>query len=70
MIESGMPPMAAIQSATLAAADLLGEQENLGSLEVGKYADVIAVPGNPLEDVSLFGKVHFVMKGGVVYKNE
>ena len=70
MIESGMPPMVAIQSATLAAADLLGEQENLGSLDAGKYADVIAVPGNPLEDVSLFGKVHFVMKGGVVFKNE
>jgi imidazolonepropionase-like amidohydrolase len=70
MIEAGMPPMAAIQSATVAAADLLGRSADLGSVSVGKYADIIAVPGDPLSDPAQFGAVHFVMKGGVVYKNE
>jgi imidazolonepropionase-like amidohydrolase len=69
MIEAGMPPMEAIRSATLAAADLLGQSEKLGAISPGKYADIIAVPGNPLEDTHLFGQVSFVMKGGVVYKN-
>jgi len=68
MIEAGMPPMEAIRSATLAAADLLGQSEKLGAISPGKYADIIAVPGNPLEDTHLFGQVSFVMKGGVVYK--
>ncbi|MDH3643828.1 MAG: amidohydrolase family protein [Gammaproteobacteria bacterium] len=70
MIEAGMPPMEAIQSATVSAAELLGEAKRLGSIEPGKLADIIAVPGDPTEDVNLFGKVHFVMKGGVVYKHE
>ena len=54
MIEAGMPPMAAIQSATVAAADLLGRSADLGSISVGKYADIIAVPGDPLSDPAQF----------------
>jgi imidazolonepropionase-like amidohydrolase len=70
MIEAGMPPMAAIVSATVSAADLLGEADDLGSIEPGKLADIIAVPGDPLTDPAEFGRVHFVMKGGQVFKNE
>ena len=70
MIESGMPPMEAIQSATVVAADLLRQADVLGSISAGKHADIIAVPGDPLTDVTQFSKVHFVMKGGVVYKAE
>jgi imidazolonepropionase-like amidohydrolase len=68
MIEAGMKPMDAIKSATINAADLLGEKDKLGSIEVGKLADVIAVDGDPLIDSKVFGKVVFVMKDGVVYK--
>ncbi len=68
MIEAGMPAIAAIRSATYAAADLLGQLDNLGTLESGKYADVVAVDRNPLEDISALQDVSFVMKGGVVYK--
>ena len=69
MVEAGMPPMKAIQSATLEAAKLLGEQHNLGSLIRGKTADIIAVSGNPLEDISILEEVDFVMKEGEVYKS-
>ena len=68
MVEGGMPAMEAIVSATRSAAVLLNEWENLGSIEPGKYADIIAVPGDPREDVEEFGRVHFVMKGGEVFK--
>ncbi len=68
MIEAGMKPMDAIKSATINAADLLGEKEKLGSIEVGKLADVVAVDGDPLTDPKVFGKVVFVMKDGIVYK--
>lgn len=68
MIEAGMPAMAAIVSATVSAADLLGESADLGSIEAGKFADIIAVPGDPLTDPAQFGRVNFVMKGGRVYK--
>jgi imidazolonepropionase-like amidohydrolase len=64
----GMTPLAAIQSATLNAADLMGWSDRVGSLDAGKWADVIAVDGNPLEDVKLLQDVKFVMKAGVVYK--
>jgi imidazolonepropionase-like amidohydrolase len=70
MIEAGMPAMEAIVSATVSAADLLGESEDLGSIAPGKLADIIAVPGDPLTDPAEFGRVHFVMKGGQVYKLE
>ena len=70
MTEAGMPAMAVIQSATMAGADLLGVADMLGSIEAGKLADIIAVDGNPLEDISSMGRVKFVMKDGVVYKQE
>ena len=68
MVEAGMPATEAIVSATRSAAVLLNQWENLGSIEPGKYADIIAVPGDPREDVEEFGRVHFVMKGGVVFR--
>jgi imidazolonepropionase-like amidohydrolase len=68
MVEAGMPPMEAIQSATRVAAELLRIQEDLGTLEVGKIADLVAVLGNPLEDITVLEEVVFVMKEGVVYK--
>jgi imidazolonepropionase-like amidohydrolase len=63
-----MAPLAAIQSATVNAADLMGWTDRTGSLDAGKWADVIAVEGNPLADVKLLQDVKFVMKAGVVYK--
>jgi len=68
MVKYGMTPMQAIQSATSAAADLLGRASELGSIKAGKYADVIAVSGDLLSDVSLLEHVRFVMKDGRVYK--
>ena len=66
----GMTALAALQTATLNAADLMGWSDRAGSLEPGKWADVIAVKGDPLADVRLLQHVSFVMKSGVVYKNE
>ncbi|MFI5134135.1 MAG: amidohydrolase family protein [Chitinophagales bacterium] len=68
MIEAGMTPMDAIKAATISAAELLGVKNQLGSIEAGKIADVVAVDGDPLKDPQVFGKVIFVMKDGVVYK--
>ncbi len=68
MVGAGMPPLAAIQSATRNAAELLGESANLGGLASGKYADLVAVEGDPLEDITRMQSMAFVMKGGVVYK--
>jgi imidazolonepropionase-like amidohydrolase len=68
MVRYGMTPMQAIQSATSVAAALLDQQENLGSIEPGRYADVVAVAGDPLADVTELERVHFVMKGGEVVK--
>ena len=70
MVEAGMPPMEAIVSATKNAADLLGKSDHLGSISVGKYADVIAVRGNPIEDITLLEHIGFVMKDGIIYKTE
>lgn len=67
MTEAGMPPMDAIISATINAAELLGLSHELGTLEKGKHADLIAVDGNPLDDIRVLLDVPFVMKGGVVY---
>ena len=64
----GMSPLAAIQTATLNAADLMGWTDKTGSLDVGKWADVIAVQGDPLQDVKLLQNVAFVMKAGKIYK--
>ncbi len=68
MVRYGMTPMQAIQSATSVAAALLDQQDNMGALEPGKYADVIAVAGDPLADISELERVTFVMKGGSVVK--
>jgi imidazolonepropionase-like amidohydrolase len=70
MIDAGMPAMEAIKAATLNAADLLGMKDQLGSIEAGKLADIVAVDGDPLKDPAVFGKVVFVMKDGVVYKGD
>jgi len=67
MVGAGMPPMFVIQAATVNAAALL-RQKDLGSISAGKIADVVAVPGNPIDDISLMKRVSFVMKQGVVYK--
>jgi imidazolonepropionase-like amidohydrolase len=68
MTEAGIPPMYAIQAATTHAAALLKHSDDFGSITAGKYADVVAVPGNPLDDIALMKKVDFVMKAGTVYK--
>jgi imidazolonepropionase-like amidohydrolase len=70
MTEAGMPILEAIKSATVSASELLGVTDQLGSIEKGKLADIIAVDGDPTKDVQSMGKVKFVMKNGVVYKNE
>ena len=67
--EYGMTPLHSLQTATLNAADLMGWTDRAGSLDAGKWADVIAVPGDPLKDITLLQYVPFVMKGGVIYKN-
>lgn len=69
MTEAGMPPMEAIKAATIHAAELIGVDNQLGSIEPGKIADIVAVDGDPLTDSQAFGKVAFVMKEGVVFKN-
>ncbi len=68
MVRYGATPMQAIQSATLWAADLIGKADQIGSIAPGKYADIIAVSGDPLADVTVLERVTFVMKDGVVYK--
>lgn len=70
MVEAGMPAMEAIRCATVHAADLIGISDEVGSIEKGKLADIIAVDGDPIKDISVMGKMKFVMKNGVVYKNE
>jgi len=68
MVEAGMKPADALLSATVNSASLLGISDILGTLEEGKLADIVAVQGNPLDDISLMERVSFVMKDGVVYK--
>jgi imidazolonepropionase-like amidohydrolase len=70
MVRYGMTPMQAIRAATTSAADLIGRSNEFGSIKPGKYADVIAVAGDPLKDVSALENVQFVMKDGVVYKQQ
>ena len=69
MVEGGMLPMDAVKSATMVSAELLGIQDKLGSIETNKIADIIAVEGNPIDDISFLQKVIFVMKEGKVYRS-
>lgn len=69
MVEAGMLPIEAIRSATLTSAKLLGVDDNLGSIKEGKLADIVAVDGNPLEDIKAMQNISFVMKDGRVYKS-
>jgi imidazolonepropionase-like amidohydrolase len=70
MVQAGMPPLFAIQAATVHASELLKHDKDLGSVTAGKFADVVAVAGNPLDNISLLKQVNFVMKEGVVYKRD
>ena len=70
MVEAGMPAAFTLQTATTHAAQLLKHEKDFGSVSVGKYADIIAVQGDPLADITLMQKVGVVMKAGVVYKRD
>ena len=70
MVEAGMPAMEAIRSATMATAELLGIEDRLGRLEQGKVADVVAVRGDPIADISAMHDVRFVMKEGRIYRQD
>ena len=69
-VNYGMTPMQAIRTGTAVAAELLGWSDKMGTVEPGKWADLVAVSGDPLKDITELQRVKFVMKGGVVYKNE
>jgi len=69
MVKAGMPEIEVIKSATVNSADLLDMSADIGTIEAGKYADIIAVDGSPLDDISELLDVGFVMKGGKVYKD-
>ena len=69
MVKYGMTPAQALGAATVSASELLGMEEKIGTIEPGKFADIIAVPGNPLADVSVLEHVQMVMKGGKIFKN-
>lgn len=68
MVKWGMTPAQAIRAATASAAELLDMQDKIGTIEAGKFADIVAVPGDPVKDISVLEQVNFVMKGGVIYK--
>jgi len=70
MVDLGMKPIDALRSAAQADADLLGLQDKIGALDTGKLADIVAVPGNPAENIRQTEKVFFVMKEGVIYRND
>lgn len=70
MVEAGMPAHEAIRAATYYAADLLGQSSELGTIEAGKLADIVAVDGDPLNDISVLADVHFVMRDGQVFKQQ
>jgi imidazolonepropionase-like amidohydrolase len=70
MVKLGLTPLQSIQAATINAADLLGWSDRIGAVEPGKWADLIAVDGDPLQDVTALEHVKFVMKGGEVIKSD
>ncbi|HZZ75234.1 MAG TPA: amidohydrolase family protein, partial [Puia sp.] len=70
MNQAGMPPLEILRSATWSASELIGISDKTGSIEKGKWADIVAVEGDPVKDLEVMGKMKFVMKEGVVYKNE
>lgn len=70
MTKLGLMPIEAIRTATIGAAELMGWQDKVGSIEPGKYADIIAVQGDPLSDINVLEHVGFVMKGADVIKND
>ena len=70
MVKGGMSEMEAIRSATVVASELLGIDDKLGTIESGKIADIIAVTGNPVKDITSLQSVVFVMKEGIIYKSE
>jgi imidazolonepropionase-like amidohydrolase len=70
MVNNGASPALALRAATSADAELLGIADKLGSLETGKLADVVAVPGDPFANIAVMRKVLFVMKEGKVYRND
>jgi len=69
-VDMGMSPMAAIKTATSSAAELIGWEKKVGAVESGRYADLVAVRGDPLKDITELERVAWVMKGGKVYKDE
>ena len=69
MVEAGMPALEAIKSATIVPAKFLDVDDRLGTVQVGKLADLVAVPGDPLVDISAMRRINFVMKGGVVHRS-
>jgi imidazolonepropionase-like amidohydrolase len=68
LVRGGMTPGAAVQAATMTAAEVIGWSDRVGTLEVGRLADIIAVEGDPLADIAALDAVTFVMKGGVVIR--
>ena len=70
MVEAGMPAIEAILAATRGGADLLGKSSDIGSIQAGRYADIVAVKGDPTADIKLLQNMSFVMKAGQVYKRD
>ena len=69
-VEAGMTPLQALRAGTIETAKLLDADKDIGSIEVGKYADILAVPRDPAADIKALRQIQFVMKGGEVYRND
>jgi len=70
LVDLGMPPIDALRAGTSVDAELLGIQDRLGTLESGKLADVVAIPGDPIQNIRQIEKIVFVMKEGIIYRND